>query len=93
MLATEVTDKLNRGGITYSMTDAGVPGVTYSNGVFTIAHNLNTQAVAVVMRDSLDNYKQVPVSNSAPDANTVKVFFAEKPTNDQYKVTIVPMII
>jgi hypothetical protein len=93
MLATAVAAKLNRGGITYSLSDAGVSGVTYSNGVFTITHNLGTQAVAVVMRDSLDDYKQIPVSNDAPDGNTVRVYFAEQPTNDQYKVTIVPMII
>lgn len=93
MLATEVADKLNRGGIAFSLSDAGVPGVTYSNGVFTITHNLGTQSVAVVMRDSLDDYKQIPVSNDAPDGNTIRVYFAEKPTNDQYKVTVVPMVI
>lgn len=93
MLESTVANKLNRGGTEFSLSDAGVPGVTYSNGVFTITHNLNTQAVAVVMRDSLDDYKQIPVSNDAPDGNTIRVYFAEKPANDQYKVTVVPMVI
>lgn len=93
MLATEVANKLNRGGVEFSLTDAGIPGVVYSNGVFTITHNLGTQSVAVVMRDSLDSYKQIPVSNDAPDANTIRVYFAEQPTNDQYKITVVPMVI
>lgn len=93
MLTTAVAEKLNRGGVEFSLSDAGVPGVVYSNGVFTITHNLGTQAVAVVMRDSLDDYKQIPVSNDAPNINTIRVYFAEQPTNDQYKVTIVPMVI
>lgn len=93
MLATEVAAKLNRGGKIYSLADTGVADVTYTNGVFTISHNLNTQAVAVVMRDTLDAYKQIPASNDAPDANTVRVYFAEQPTNNQYQVTIVPMVI
>lgn len=93
MLDPGVAAKLNRGGLEFSLSDAGAPGVAYSNGVFTLTHSLNTQSVAVVMRDSLDAYKQIPVSNDAPDANTVRVYFAEKPANDQYKVTVVPMVI
>lgn len=93
MLTTAVAEKLNRGGVEFSLSDAGVPGVVYSNGVFTVTHNLGTQSVAVVMRDSLDSYKQIPVSNDAPNINTIRVYFAEQPTNDQYKVTIVPMVI
>ena len=91
-LDAAVAAKLNRVGVTFSLADSGVPGVAYSNGVFTITHGLNTQAVAVVMRDTLDSYKQIPASNDAPDANTVRVYFAEQPTNGQYSVTVVPMM-
>ena len=60
--------------------------------MFTITHNFGTQAVAVVMRDSTNSYRQIPVSNDAPTTNTVRIYFAEQPTNNQYIVTIIPMV-
>lgn len=91
-LSTEVQTKLNKTGATFSLADTGVSGVSYSNGMFTITHNFGTQAVAVVMRDSTNSYRQIPVSNDAPTTNTVRIYFAEQPTNNQYIVTIISMI-
>lgn len=93
-LSTDVQDKLNKTGQTFSLADTGVANVTYnsSNGAFTITHNFNTQAVAVVMRDSSNGYRQVPANNDANTVNTVRVYFAEQPTNNQYKVTVIPMV-
>lgn len=54
--------------------------------------NLNTRNLAVVMRDTLDNYKQIPVNNELPTVNTIEIQFAEQPVNNQYEVTVIPMI-
>lgn len=91
-LSTEVQAKLNKTGKTYLLADTGVADVTYSNGIYTIAHNLNTRNLAVVMRDTLDNYKQIPVNNELPTVNTIEIQFAEQPVNNQYEVTVIPMI-
>lgn len=92
MLDANLQSKIDRNGTTFSLADTGVANVTYANGAFTITHNFNTQSVAVVMRDSSNNYRQVPVNNDAPTVNTVKVYFAKQPTNNQYKVTVIPMV-
>lgn len=91
-LDSSVGYKLNRNGASYSLADTGVTGVSYSNGVFTITHNFGTRDIACVMRDSSDNYRQIPCNNDANTINTVRVYFAEKPTNNQYKVSIIPMV-
>lgn len=93
-LSTDVQSKLNKTGKVFSLADTGVANVTYSSatGAFTITHNFNTQSVGVVMRDSSNNYRQVPANNDANTVNTVRVYFAEQPTNNQYKVSVIPMV-
>ncbi|MGL5764679.1 MAG: hypothetical protein ACRCX8_03450 [Sarcina sp.] len=91
-LSTEVQAKLDRNGTAFNLASTGVSGVSYSNGAYTIVHNFNTRSVAVVMRDKLNSYRQIPTNNDAPSVNSVRVYFAEQPVDSQYEVTIIPMV-
>lgn len=91
-LSTDVQAKLDRNGIAFSLAAAGVTGVSYSNGAYTIQHNFNTRSIALVLRDKANSYRQVPISNDAPTLNTARVYFSEQPADNQYEVTIIPMV-
>ena len=65
---------------------------TIGDGVaadFTLTHNLNTRDVVVSVREAASPYAQVVVPSEALTVNTVKVYFATPPTEDQYRVTVV----
>lgn len=90
-LSASVAEKLNKTGHGFDLA-TGEPGVAYANGVYTLTHNFGTRSVAVVMRDKTSSYRQVAVVNDAPTTNTVRVYFPEQPANDQYVVTVIPMV-
>jgi len=86
--------KLNRNGKSYDVKDGETDVAhTAGTGVYVITHNFGTQDVAVIMRDKLDDYRQVPTPfNEANDANTVTIKFTEQPTDNQYRVAIIPIV-
>ncbi|MGL5366885.1 MAG: hypothetical protein ACRDAG_01100 [Cetobacterium somerae] len=94
-LSEAVKSKLNRSGQSWNLADTGVTGVAWNSslGAFVVTHNFNTTEVAVVMRDNTNNLRQVPVNNDANTVNTVRVYFAEQPTNNQYRITVVPVVL
>lgn len=90
----DVQARLDRNGKGYDVKDgetdvAHTPGT----GVYVITHSFGTQDVAVVMRDKLSNYAQVPTPfNEANDVNTVTIKFTEQPTDNRYRVSIIPIV-
>lgn len=93
-LSSSLLAKVNRMGSSYDLTDTGNPNVVWdvANKAYVITHNFNTQSVAVVVRDSLQRYRQVTIVNEANTVNTVMIYFNSKPTNSQYKVSVAPMV-
>jgi len=58
------------------------------NTSFSIQHGLNTTDVLVEIRETASPYSAVLADWAVVDANTVSVSFADPPTSNQYRVTV-----
>jgi hypothetical protein len=56
---------------------------------FTIIHNLNTVDTTIAVRENSAQFEIVIPDISVVDTNRIKVMFAQAPTVDQYKITII----
>lgn len=83
------------GAVTGALVTAQVANkitATIGDGVatsFSIAHNLNTRDVVVMIRESASPYEQVITDVEMTTVNTVKVSFASAPASNAYTITII----
>jgi hypothetical protein len=60
-----------------------------TNVVYVITHNLNTQDIAVTLRETLSPFGEVIADIEHTTVNTLTIRFAVAPTTNQYRVVIV----